>query len=210
MRLINRLRLTYSIIFLVIGLIIGYGFGVGTVLNEISNIFTTEELEALSEEEKEEDEEVMSEVEDVIQSEVNGFATITSSTDGENDLVVLGFEGLEPLGNDFYEGWIVEFKEGEAVAKISTGKFNINEDGAIVDTEGSVINNVDPTTAEFTQSGSNDDVVFPVDILDPNREFRIVITIEPGDEALDEFNPSSEVVLEGVVNSTIVVLLAPQ
>lgn len=210
MRLINRLRFTYSIIFLIIGLILGYLIW-GGVLSSLSAALQTAE-EEVAEEKSKDIIKFSEEVEEVSEKtkELVGFATITSSSDDKNDLIVLGFEDLKQLEDVFYEGWIVEFENNEAVAKISTGKFNINSEGFIVDTWGKVINKDDPASATFLQIGTNDDVELPVNLLDDNKIFRIIITIEPGDEPLNDLTPSEEVVLSGkVVGNKVIALKTP-
>lgn len=77
---------------------------------------------------------------------------------GPKEILVLDLIGAEPLANDFhYEGWAII--DGEAK---STGKFNVDTLGNLIDTEGAVIAN-----GEF-------DVGF-----DLKKAYTINITIEP-------------------------------
>ena len=205
MRLINRLRFTYSIIFLIIGLVLGYLIW-GGILGNITTAFQATEEQVMEESIINESTNI-EEIAEETNKDFSGFATIASSDYNINDLVIFGFEGLEPLEDAFYEGWIVEFKDNEAVAKISTGKFNINSDGFIVNADGKLINIDDPASATFSQVGTNDNFEWPVNLLDKNREFRIVITIESRDEPLDDLTPSEEVILSGKVTGNKVIIL---
>ena len=203
MRLINKLRLKYSILFLVIGILVGYFI--------TSNNFSFKDITSSSVQEVQDKlpiEKVTETKEEVDLEAILGFATITSSNDDKNDLIILGFEGLKPLSKSIYEGWVVEFKDDEAIAKISTGKFNIDENGYIVDQDNKVINNDDPFSAKFAQIGSNDKVDWPVNLLDSSKDYRIVITIESKEPAND-FTPSDSVILTGKIEESRIVALKP-
>nr|MBI4156130.1 hypothetical protein [Candidatus Woesearchaeota archaeon] len=201
MRLINKLRFKYSILFLIIGLVVGYFIASDNISFKSITSSSVQEIPVNPIEKVTETKEEFS-LEGIL-----GFATITSSNDDKNDLIILGFEGLKPLSNNLYEGWIVEFKDDEAIAKISTGKFNIDENGYIVDQDNKVISD-DPFSAKFAQIGSNDEVDWPVNLLDSSRDYRIVITIESKEPAND-FTPSDNVILAGKVEESKIVALKP-
>ena len=58
-------------------------------------------------------------------------------SDGEQETLVLSITRLQPLANEYhYEGWAII--DGSPV---STGKFNVNDDGDLVDLSGGVIAN---------------------------------------------------------------------
>jgi hypothetical protein len=94
------------------------------------------------------------------------------------DTVVLSFQGLEPLSNGFhYEGWAII-----GGAAVTTGKFNINASGAVVDLDGTVISG-----GAFQTGG------------DLGSASAIVITIEPAGDVDDV--PADTRVLAGDVSS---------
>ena len=203
MRLINKLRFKYSILFLIIGLVIGYFIASDNISFKSITSSSVQEIQ-----DKLPIEKVTETKEEVNLEGILGFATITSSNDDKNDLIILGFEGLKPLSNSLYEGWIVEFKDDEAIAKISTGKFNIDQNGYIVDQDNKVIKSDDPFSAKFAQIGSNDEVGWPVNLLDSSKDYRIVITIEP-EEPANDFTPSDNVILTGKIEESKIVALKP-
>jgi hypothetical protein len=97
----------------------------------------------------------------------------------------LSFNGAEPLANGYlYEGWAIV--NGSPV---STGKFNLNSSGAIVDQSGNAIAN-----GEFTVS------------QDLSTSSAIVITIEPSGDM--DTNPADTHVLAGDVASNSAILTA--
>ena len=203
MRLINKLRFKYSILFLIIGLVVGYFIASDNISFKSITSSSVQEIQ-----DKLPIEKVTETKEEVDLEAILGFATITSSNDDKNDLIILGFEGLNPLSNSLYEGWIVEFKDDEAIAKISTGKFNIDQNGYIVDQDNKVIKSDDPFSAKFAQIGSNDKVDWPVNLLDSSKDYRIVITIESKEPAND-FTPSDSVILTGKIEESKIVALRP-
>lgn len=98
--------------------------------------------------------------------------------EGKN--ISLSFENLNPLSKGHFKGWVV-FR-GE---KISFGKFNILEDGTLIDPEG---RNIDSF-----MSGR--------DLKDADE---IVITIEPDSDT--DPNPSGVVLLRGDIKSKAIKL----
>jgi hypothetical protein len=98
--------------------------------------------------------------------------------DPDPETVVLSFQGLEPLSNGFhYEGWAII--DGAAV---TTGKFNLDASGVLVDLDGAAI----PGGA--FQTGAN-----------LGNTSAIVITIEPAGDIDDD--PAATHVLAGDVSS---------
>lgn len=97
----------------------------------------------------------------------------------------LSFNGAEPLSNGYlYEGWAIV--NGSPV---STGKFNVNSSGAIVDQSGNAIAN-----GEFTVT------------QDLSSSTAIVITVEPSGD--NDTNPADTHVLAGDVSSSSAALTA--
>jgi hypothetical protein len=92
--------------------------------------------------------------------------------------LALNFSGVQPLANGFhYEGWAIV--EG---APVTTGKFNVDANGALVDLNGNAIPN-----GEF-QTG-----------VDLSRATAVVITIEPNGDT--DAIPADTHYLAGNVNS---------
>ena len=81
--------------------------------------------------------------------------------DDDDKTLALSFSGLDPLANGFhYEGWAII--DGSPV---STGKFNVNSNGDLVDLDGKVIEN-----GEFDTD------------VDLSGATAIVLTIEPAND----------------------------
>lgn len=79
-------------------------------------------------------------------------------SDDDNSTLQLSFSGLEPLQNGFhYEGWVIV--GGNA---LTTGKFNVDNSGSIIDLEGNII-----SKGKFEQSS------------DISGATAFVLTIEP-------------------------------
>lgn len=93
------------------------------------------------------------------------FMACSTSSDADSDSLTLELSGVEPLQNGFhFEGWVII--DGSPV---TTGKFNIDDNGDIVSLSGSVIENgefeVDADLASATTfvlsiepSGDTDDI----------------------------------------------------
>ncbi len=104
-----------------------------------------------------EDDDAMAEDDDAMAEDDDAMAE-----DGDAPLtpVALSFEGLEPLANGVhYEGWVVV--DG---APVSTGNFNVDADGALVDLDGNAIE-----SPFYAPHGAEPEAV--------------VISIEPADDA---------------------------
>ncbi len=101
----------------------------------------------------------------------------SSSNDGSTKLA-LSFSGLEALNNGFhYEGWVI--LDG---APISTGKFNLDASGAIVDLNGNALSN------EFSTANKDD-------LGDATA---VIITIEPAGDT--DTTPASTKIIAGDVS----------
>ncbi len=98
----------------------------------------------------------------------------------EPEMLVLSFTGLEPLTNGFhYEGWAIIDE-----APVTTGKFNVDSSGGLVDTNGAAI------------AGG----VFDTG-LDLSGAAAIVITIEP-DGDVDAVPASTHIVAGAVTGGS--------
>ena len=96
----------------------------------------------------------------------------------EDETLVLSFTGIEPLTNAYhYEGWAII-----GGSPVSTGKFNVNASGALVDLDGRIIED-----GEF-ETG--------VDLSEANA---IVLTIEPAGDT--DAIPTSTHYLAGSVSA---------
>ena len=105
------------------------------------------------------------------------------------ETLALSFTGLEPLNNGFhYEGWAIV--NGAAV---TTGKFNVDGNGALVDLNGGAI-----AGGEFATG------------VDLTNTSAIVITIEPAGDT-DAIPASTHVIAGSVTNQTAALTVgAPQ
>lgn len=107
-------------------------------------------------------------------------AACSTSSDSDTDSLTLTFSGLEPLQNGFhYEGWVLI--NGNA---ITTGKFNVNDNGEIVDLSGSAIPNGE----------------FDVD-ADLASASVFILTIEPGGDT-DDIPAVTHHLAGGITNGT--------
>ena len=107
------------------------------------------------------------------------------SADTSKYTLQLSFIGAEPLSNGYlYEGWAIV-----SGSPVSTGKFNVNSSGAIVNQSGTAIANGEFTVTQDLSSAS-----------------AIVITIEPSGDM--DTNPADTHVLAGDVASNLAALTA--